>query len=127
MKSLAQCGFEIKPSPGEATKVCYDNAQNFSQPSVHYRNAQAATPVANSTWPGVVMDKGGEFYCHDFGTKLTSLQVIFSDKGNSQTVDLTTANPDLCYKNNQWTDLSNCISGSIGGGETWYFRGTSNA
>lgn len=108
------------------TKVCFDNQQNFSQPTLYYWNVSASEPVANASWPGVAMSAEGGRYCHDFGVNLVSLNVIFSDQGNNQSADLSPSNPNLCYQSGVWTALTNCLSASTGGEQIWYFRGTSN-
>lgn len=108
------------------TKVCFDNPQNFSQPTLYYWNVSASEPVADANWPGVLMAQEGGSYCHDFGVNLSALNIIFSDQGNNQTADLNATNPNLCYQNGVWRDISDCLSVASGGGETWYFRGTSN-
>ena len=107
------------------TKVCFDNAQNFSQPYLHYWNVNADQAVANATWPGVAMTAENGGYCYDFGVGLNSLQVIFSDNGASQTADLTASSPTLCYQNGTWRNSDFCQSSNVGN-ESWYFRGTSN-
>ncbi|EKO3993976.1 alpha-amlyase [Vibrio fluvialis] len=129
-KSLADCGFtlitEEDNDNDNATQICYDNQQGFSQPYLYFWNVDAATPIANATWPGQAMTQQNGQYCYDFGTNLTSLKVIFSDQGSRQTLDMNVSAPNLCYANGEWKDLSQCTSNTNGGNETWYFRGTAN-
>ncbi|CAM3534375.1 Alpha-amylase precursor [Vibrio aerogenes CECT 7868] len=114
-KSLSDCGFSLTDEPddpqaSENTRVCYDNAQNFSSPYLYFWNVAAASAVNTVAWPGVAMSADGNSYCYDFGTELSSLNVIFSDNGSGQTADLSAFSPDLCYLNGSWQDLSLCIN-----------------
>lgn len=66
------------------------------------------------------MKKNGDFYCYDPAAEVTSVNVIFSDKGASQTDDLSTASGS-CYLNGSWESLSDCgftVNGGESGGET---------
>ncbi|MGL6258240.1 starch-binding protein [Vibrio sp. WXL210] len=133
--SLQGCGFSITgdggdnggPDPVVASKVCYDNAENHSQPTLYYWNVVADQSVANATWPGVALREDNGVYCHDFGLGVQSLNAIFSNAGANQSDDLSTSAPELCYSSGQWQSLDNCQSAAGGGDEAWYFRGTSNA
>ncbi|MFT6986552.1 MAG: alpha-amylase [Psychromonas sp.] len=112
-KSLTDCGFEIKgsstqPTGSGDTSVCYDNQAGFSQPTIYYWSVAADSTVADANWPGVAMQKKGNSYCHDFGTKLSSLNVIFSENGANQTADLNTTGDNLCYFSGNWSALTNC-------------------
>ncbi|GGB13029.1 starch-binding protein [Agarivorans gilvus] len=138
--SLQDCGFEViavdpepepepEPQPLTASEVCFDNPAGFSNPTLYYWSVVADTPVANAQWPGVAMVEQDGYYCYDFGTNLTSLNVIFNDNGANQSGDLSTTGDSLCYAQGSWIAASNCVSGTIpdnGGDELWYFRGTAN-
>ncbi len=132
-QSLESCGFSVDSQGGgdnggdSLTKVCYDNSAGFSSPTLYYWGVEAATTVANATWPGVVMSEDNGIYCHDFGTPLTSLNVILSDQGSNQTADAAITNPNLCLLGGSWVDSAQCASGTTQGEEVWYYRGTSNS
>ena len=132
-QSLESCGFSVDSQGGgdnggdSLTKVCYDNSAGFSSPTLYYWGVEAATTVANATWPGVVMSEDNGIYCHDFGTHLTSLNVILSDQGSNQTADAAITNPNLCLLAGSWVDSAQCASGTPQGEEVWYYRGTSNS
>lgn len=111
-KSLEDCGFEIKEGseqPVGDSEVCYDNQANFNTPTIYYWSVAADANVANANWPGVVMQQKNNHYCHDFGTKLSSLNVIFSDNGANQTADLNTTGANLCNSSGGWVALNNCV------------------
>lgn len=113
-QSLEQCGFTVddgtqtSPSPSESTYVCYDNANGYSNPHMHFWNASPSGVLADSNWPGVVLEANNGFYCYDTGAELTDLNVVFNDNGGAQTADLTMTGGNTCYQNGQWTALSNC-------------------
>ncbi|GDY26923.1 hypothetical protein AHAT_28130 [Agarivorans sp. Toyoura001] len=132
--TLEACGFEITgditPDPVGGTEVCYDNQAGFNNPTLYYWSVSAETAVANAQWPGVAMVQKDGYYCHDFGTKLSSLNIIFNDSGANQTGDLNTTGDSLCYVAGSWVASTNCVGGTNpdnGGDEVWFFRGTANA
>lgn len=132
-QSLEDCGFTIDSGDtggGDSdayTQVCYDNAAGFSSPTLYYWSVEAASDVADATWPGVSMSEDNGVYCYDFGTNLTSLNVIFSDQGSNQTDNLSASSPNLCYQAGSWVDIADCAATTSVGDEVWYFRGTSNS
>ncbi|WGY46464.1 starch-binding protein [Vibrio sp. ABG19] len=134
-RALQDCGFTVnsedggntEPEPVTQSRVCYDNAAGHTQPTLYYWDVVAGEPVADATWPGVVMTHEEGLYCYDFGTDVQSVNLIFSSVGANQSADLATAAPNLCYQSGQWQPLTSCGAVPVAGGdEAWYFRGTPN-
>ena len=91
-----------------ASTICYDNAANFTNPTVYLWNGQPQGAFANLDWPGEALTATGNVYCYDTEADLTSINVIFNDNGANQTADLAATWPNVCYQNNQWTTLQSC-------------------
>lgn len=72
-------------SPVNATAICIDNRAGLNNPNLYYWNATPAGSIANATWPGVSMASNGDYFCHDLGVVVDSVNVIFSDNGANQT------------------------------------------
>lgn len=91
------------------TSVCFDNPQNFNAPVVYYWNPSPNTGALESVnWPGVGLQQEGQFYCHDLGQDVDSVNVIFSNAGTQQTADLLALAGKRCFSNNQWLTLAEC-------------------
>lgn len=98
-----------------ANNICFSNPNNFATPYIYFWNplpAGAVTPLP--AWPGKSMTKRGIFYCYDFTAAIpagmqmpTSLDVIFSNNGANQTVNLKYTGA-ACYDNNAWKALAQC-------------------
>jgi len=113
--------------PVTDSEICFDNANNFANPTLYYWEVDANNHVPNAAWPGVVMTKRGDYFCHDLGTPLTKINVIFSDQGLRQTPDMEATSHRLCFSNGNWVPSDECqLSDDSTTIEPWYFRGTSN-
>lgn len=54
-----------------------------------------------SNWPGVVMQNNGNgWYTYTFGATISSVNVIFSKSGTSQTIDIAGITQNTCYQQN---------------------------
>lgn len=134
-KSLQDCGFAIDGDGGDnggtepvsSREVCYDNQAGHATPTLYYWSVVSEQAIGDATWPGVAMVNKEGVYCHDFGRSVQSLNLIFSNAGSDKSANLTTNAPNLCYKEGQWQAAENCVDNVVGGDESWYFRGTSNA
>lgn len=98
----------------ENTRLCFDNAQGYSEPHLYYWNASPADALNEGTdWPGLAMNKEKGFYCVDLVNRLNSdqlpdsLNVIFNDNGAAQTADLLFDGAP-CYAGDQWQSLTDC-------------------
>lgn len=110
-QGLTDCGFEVETGntePSTNTYVCYDNASGFSNPHIHFWNASPSGTLEDTTWPGIAMEINSGFYCHDTGAQLDSLNIVFNDNGGAQTEDLFMNSDNSCYRQGQWTSLSDC-------------------
>ncbi|WP_341938388.1 starch-binding protein [Marinimicrobium sp. C2-29] len=109
-QSLEQCGFEVESSepPAENTYLCYDNAGGYNDPHVYFWNASPSGAIGDASWPGEALHSNNGFYCYDTGAELNSLNVIFNDNGGAQTGDLSMGDSNTCYRQGQWTTLSDC-------------------
>ncbi|WP_432463976.1 starch-binding protein [Agarivorans sp. QJM3NY_33] len=107
-KSLTDCGFIVTDQPVGGSEVCYDNQVGFTNPSIYYWSVQAEMVVNDVQWPGTAMQQKGNYYCYDFGTPLSHLNVIFSDNGANQSSDLSTDGDALCYASGSWVASSYC-------------------
>jgi glucose/arabinose dehydrogenase/mono/diheme cytochrome c family protein len=113
--------------------VCFDNPQNFNNPTVYLWNP---TPDNNDidqlNWPGISLTQQGEFYCHDLGVSLESVNVIFSNNGAQQTGNLQFLGENRCRVNEQWETLTMCGLSADDPNEipaetfTVYFKNNSN-
>lgn len=119
--ACTDCGPD--PKPATEQEICFDNQHNFHSPTLYYWNVASESNIDNATWPGVQMELKNGVYCHDFGSKISSAQVIFSDNGSHQTADLIASQGAFCYLADVWAPLSQCNNE---GNEVWYFRGTPN-
>ncbi len=91
------------------SSVCYDNPQNFANPTVYYWNLQPDTAnIADVTWPGIELQVEGQYYCHDLQELSESINVIFSNNGSQQSGDLLMAGDNRCWTNGQWQSLTAC-------------------
>lgn len=67
---------------------------------IHFFNAQPTGALANSTWPGVLMQKEcGEWYKYTF-SGVTSIGIVFNDGAGRQTADLSATVTN--WYNNGW-------------------------
>ncbi|WP_394202451.1 PQQ-dependent sugar dehydrogenase [Marinagarivorans algicola] len=113
--SLTTSEPDPEPEPIGANTLCFDNAQNFAEPTIYYWAATPEDSLNNlPQWPGRAMTAVGEYYCFDFtpylgagNTLPTRLNIIFNNKGANQTGDLT-FNGNACYQDNTWVSLSAC-------------------
>ncbi|GAA5214199.1 starch-binding protein [Corallincola platygyrae] len=97
----------VDPIEIEATSICYDNAAGFANPTIYYWAASPAGVLTEVNWPGVAMTAKGDYYCHNLGAELQSLNIIFNDNGANQTGDLA-SDGQGCYKDGAWATLESC-------------------
>ncbi|WP_228710725.1 starch-binding protein [Saccharobesus litoralis] len=108
-RSLDDCGLLNTTQPQvSATSICYDNANQYNNPTIYMWNGEPNGAQADFNWPGQAMTANGYYYCFDPGVSLTSSSVIFNDNGNGQTGDLTYTANNACYSNGAWTSLAAC-------------------
>ncbi|MCU4676055.1 starch-binding protein [Catenovulum sp. 2E275] len=91
-----------------STSICFDNNQNYQNPTVYLWNVQPQGVFANSQWPGQTMSAEGDYYCYDTQAEFSSVNVIFNNNGAPQTADLYATAGNTCYQNNAWTSLESC-------------------
>ncbi len=92
------------------TSICYDNYIGASNPKIHMWNSNPSGAISSTQWPGYSMYQNGDFVCYDPGASVTSINVIFSDNGNSstQTNTLVINGMNTCRDNFQWKTLEQC-------------------
>ncbi len=98
----------VSPVTVSASSICYDNAQNYANPTIYMWNGNPAGAIGQFSWPGDSMSKEGDFYCYDPGSALQSAGVIFNNNGSSQTQNLSFSGANRCYENGQWKTLESC-------------------
>lgn len=104
-----------KPDVNTSNNICFDNIQNFAQPTIYFWNATPAGSLnALPNWPGHAMAVVGNYVCYDFTDLIASgaampsaLNVIFSDNGNNQTEDLL-FDGNACYAASTWQSMAAC-------------------
>ncbi len=85
--------------------VFYKNTSNWSTVSAYAW--QASTQKSNAQWPGKSMevyDEKNAIYMIDLGTEVAYDNIIFSNQGNSQSIDISLGNAGQLYENDKWND-----------------------
>lgn len=88
--------------PSETSTVYYENTNNWSDVYIYYWSDEN---TQMTTWPGVQMtNTGNNVYKAEIPTD--AQYAIFSNKGNSQTSDLTLDGYGKIYDNGNWSSYS---------------------
>lgn len=94
--------------------ICYKNTGSWAAPYIYFWNASPAVVSPLPAWPGKAMtNRGNTYWCYDFSSSLsggsmpTSMSVIFSNNGATQTANLTYASGSGCY-DGAWKTLAAC-------------------
>jgi len=91
------------------SNVCFDNPDNYANPTMYYWNAAPAGSLNQAGWPGAQMVENSGYYCHDLGVELDSLKVIFNNAGFPQTQDLDyPGGGNNCWDGGVWKSLQDC-------------------
>ena len=89
-------------NPSETSTVYYENTNNWSDVYIYYWSDEN---TQMTTWPGVQMtNTGNNVYKAEIPTD--AQYAIFSNKGNSQTSDLTLNGYGKIYDNGNWSSYS---------------------
>lgn len=90
------------------TAICFDNPNKYNNPTLHLWNSIPTGSVNNTNWPGHEMFIEGSFYCYDPGVPIDGINLIFSNDGNPQTLDLLMNSPNNCWQSGTWKSLADC-------------------
>ena len=105
----------------EATEtVVYAKTKESKQSCIYFKNTsnwdnvyayvwESASKNSLAAWPGTAMtvcDAENKIYMLDLGTKAAYDSVIFSNKGSSQTADLSLGSAGQIYDGSAWKDYS---------------------
>ena len=90
-----------------ASSICFDNPAQFAAPSMYFWQPVPTGNLVLPDWPGEPMQAKGDYVCFDPIQTLTSLNIIFSDNGNNQSIDLIYTGAG-CYTGNTWLSLQDC-------------------
>ena len=88
-------------------EACFNNVEKFLQPYIYHWQDDGVDDLANTPWPGTPLTEKDGIFCKTFSTSSQSINVIFSDNGNSQTQDLKISE-SLCYSSGQWISIQAC-------------------
>ena len=89
------------PKPAVKGKIIVHLSTKWSNPTIYYWKVNGAGEAAYA-WPGTAMeDEGNGWYTYTI-ENATSSSLIFSDKGNSQTADLSQKEGEWWYKGSKW-------------------------
>jgi alpha-amylase len=90
--------------PGGSFTVYFQRPSNWgANIRIHHWNAQPQGALANSTWPGQMMQvEGNNWFSYTFND-ISSTSLIFNDGNRQQTIDLARSQ-DGWYMNGAWYD-----------------------
>ena len=95
--------------PSETSTVYYENTNNWSDVYAYYWSDKNEHMT---TWPGTRMTNVKD-NTYSIDIPSDAEYIIFSNRGSSQTDDLTIAGENMIYNNGSWTEYSDGSSGII--------------
>ena len=112
--SLDECEYQVSQPPilnhpnGKA--IYYVNTTNWPDPVGYIWNATPLDSVTNSAWPGLALESFGaqNLFFIEVGDTTEQGNIIFSNQGVDQSVDLDFSSPNLCYNNGVWMTPEQC-------------------
>ena len=84
---------------GSGITISFKKPSNWSSSVIYIYAWTDTTPNLLSTWPGVQMfNNGNSWYSYTFAQTINNINVVFSNKGVPQTVDILGITQNTCFE-----------------------------
>lgn len=110
--TMAQCEYNPNPTLNypNGKAIFYVNTSNWDAPTAYLWNVLPTGSVANSNWPGGVLEAFGaqDLFFLEVAAGTEQGKIIFSNQGENKTPDLDFNELNLCYNNGVWMTPEQC-------------------